>query len=57
MHGKNENVGYLPDEASPDGFVTEVETSSRLLVLRNGDPGLTGFVLHHGVCYRASQVV
>ena len=45
---RQDGVDFL-DEASPDGFVTEVEASRRLLILRNGDPGLIGFILHHGV--------
>ena len=45
------------DEASPDGFVPEVEACSCLLIFRNGDPGLVGLVLHHGVCCRANQSV
>ena len=40
----------FPDEASPDGLVAEVEASGGLLILRNGHPGLIGFILHHGVC-------
>ena len=52
---KREDRVDFPDEASPDGLVTEVEASGGLFILRNGDPGLVGFILHHGVCLVESQ--
>ena len=45
------------DEASPDGFVPEVEACSCLLIFRNGDPGLIGLILHHGLYCQANQSV
>ena len=48
---EREDGVHFFDEASPDGFVTEVETRSCLLLLRNGDPGLIRLILHHGVRY------
>ena len=46
---KWEDGVHLFDEASPDGFVPEVEACSCLLILRNGDPGLIRFIFHHAL--------